>query len=559
MTDNPSKKLLVLVALAVLVINIVTIITWDVSYISNDGVQYLSTAKNWLAGFGFSTEALIYGPHFQNKFPAAQTVWPPGYPFVIAVFSKIGLNLHQSALVINLLMQATASLMIWFILSRLEVRKTYALLSAFVFYLLSISWVYSSSLLTEPLFTTLLLAALLCLPDIKRSSLATWVVCGLIIAASVYVRYSTVLFALGTGTGIFICLLVHQRKPMAGFVKSNFKLALLVVIPAAAFLHLMLRTQALIGTLDRYSGSKTPESLASTVYLWFAKTSDLLGFSNSSLLPGSASTIIFTIFVVLAAITTVLFLLQTRTPHSDKSHLYFQTLALVTCAHAFALVLYLSVNSMSSKPLDVLSRYIYQLYPGLYAVFCYMLYHVAQNFKAKSRNAGVFATGIITATLAMYLVAQVNSQISVRPRYFSETKGAHEMMNLPVTADQNLTEYTVNCYGSYSEGAAIWSTHGQVIHLYTNVPTVTHANIYADRPFDKNLLAEQIEDYKLRMFFFVDFPGRNNHVYAEYMQNMKEWLEANSHTKVAMQSNQFADGRSVDVYTATPDCGSDSE
>jgi len=210
MTDNPSKKLLLLVALAVLVLNVITIITWDVSYIANDGVQYLSTAKNWLAGYGFSTDALIYAPHFQSKFPAAQTVWPPGYPFVIAIFSKIGLDLQQSALAINLLMHTAASLMMLFILNRLEVRRTFAILSAFTFYLLSISWVYSSSLITEPLFTTLLLAALLCLPDIKRSGLATWVVCGLIVAAAVYVRYSTVLFALGTGLN-WLCWLVFQR------------------------------------------------------------------------------------------------------------------------------------------------------------------------------------------------------------------------------------------------------------------------------------------------------------------------------------------------------------
>jgi len=49
MTDSSSTKLLVLVALAVLVINVFAVITWDVSHIANDGIQYLSTARNWLA------------------------------------------------------------------------------------------------------------------------------------------------------------------------------------------------------------------------------------------------------------------------------------------------------------------------------------------------------------------------------------------------------------------------------------------------------------------------------------------------------------------------------
>ena len=556
MTDSSSTKLLVLVALAVLVINVFAVITWDVSHISNDGIQYLSTARNWLAGNGFSTNALIYAPHFQGEFPAVQTVWPPGYPLVIALFSKLGMDLHQSALAVNLLMHAMASLVILLILRRLEVTSTFAILSAFAFYLMSIPWAYASALLTEPLFTTLLLAALLFLPDIKRSNLAVWVLCGVVIAAGIYVRYSTVFLALGTGIGIFICLIAHQRKPMAGFVKSNFKLALLIAIPAIAFLHLMFRTYTFIGTLYRYSGSKTPESLASTVYLWFAKASELLGFTSSSLLPGSVSKITFVVLVAIAVITTAVFLFQKRASNSEKARLYFQTLSLVACAHAIALILYLTVNSMSSTPLEILPRYVYQIYPGLFAVFCYMLFHVIENFRAKTGGVGIFASGITVAMLAIYFIAQINSQITLRPRYFSEAMGAQAMLNLPVTADKNLTDYTISCFSnSYSEGDAIWSTHGQVISLHTDIPTVTHANIYTDRPFDGNQLTQQIEDYKLQMFFFINFPGRNNDVYAEYMQNMKEWLEEKGLAKVAMQDNQFANGRTVDVYTTTPDCG----
>jgi len=528
--------------------------TWDISYIANDGIQYISTAKNWLQGLGFSTDALIYAPHFQGELPAPQTVWPFGYSIAIALFSKIGLDLPQAAFAFNLIMHAAASLIMWLILRKLEIAKTFALVCTLLFYMLAMPWAYASGVMTEPLFATLLLAALLFLPDIKQGNLASWFLCGLIIAAAIYVRYSSVLFAMGTGVGIAICLLINERKSFNKLFVQACKLALLILIPVIAFSHLMYRTSTLIGTLDRYSGSKIPETLGSTAYLWFAKTSQLMGFNSSTLLPGSSSSIAFILLAALAIGVLLLFFLQKKSAAgSETSREYFHTLFAVASAHAVILAAYLTINSVSTSPLIVIERYIYQVYPGLFAVFCYALFHVTRNYNAKGKTTGRLVTAVSASMVLIYLFAQFNAAIYLRKHYFEEAWGAQQMMNLPVTQSQNLTEYTASCFSS-SPNDSIWATHGQTIHLHTGIPTITQLDIYTTQPFDSSYLIQQIADYKLRMFFFVNSPDRRAETHIAYLDSMKAWLLQNGYVKVALQNNQFAGDRSLDLYTKEADC-----
>ena len=77
----PVPLLLVLALLIAVVSSITAYNSWDDSSIMNDGVQYLSTAKNMANGHGITTDTLAFGPHFQGRIPGPQTMWPPGYPY----------------------------------------------------------------------------------------------------------------------------------------------------------------------------------------------------------------------------------------------------------------------------------------------------------------------------------------------------------------------------------------------------------------------------------------------------------------------------------------------
>ena len=224
------------------------------------------------------------------------------------------------------------------------------------------------------------------LPDPKHSTTPTWLLCGLFIAAAIYVRYSAVFSAFGTGVGIALYLLLYGPNKPAVLIKPLFKLALLLSLPVLVFGQLMYRTFTMIGTFDRYSGLKDPESLVSTLKLWAIVTSKQLGFSSSDLIGSKAITILFLLFILLITVFVIWFFATSssalRNSRSEKSLVHFRIVALAVALHTLTLVAYLSYASMTSSPLAIISRYTFQIYPGLYAVFCFMLYTLFNRYSS---------------------------------------------------------------------------------------------------------------------------------------------------------------------------------
>lgn len=555
-----EKIILLLLLVAGFAINLATVHVWEMAYIANDGIQYISTAKNWLSGNGFSTDVLMYTPHFQGRFPAAQTVWPPGYPLAIALVSKAGLDTSTAALILNLITHACAALAMWALLVRMGVGRYFACLCAFAFYFMAMPWAFVTAGLTEPLFTTLLLLALLLLPDPIKSGVMRWILCGLVIAACIYVRYSSVFFTFGTGAGIFLYLILSTRSSVSGFsvsaiIRPGIKLFILVSMPVLTFALLMYRTNTLIGTLDRYSGSKQPETLLSTFNRWAAKSSELLGFAEGQLISGPTASLLFVVFMVLVVIVFALFFFQTdalKLPLVTNNATYLTVVVLATLFHGIALIVYLTINSMDSSPLEIITRYLYQIYPGFYAIFCFVLFATAKNLTSKIPKA--LLTTVTTLLLVMYVFGQINWNYGTRVHYFSGANASKEMMQLPVTDTHNLKAFIKKCFSTEDSGLSIWSTHGQSVHLHTGVPTLTHSEIYAQQ-FDPEHLHQRVERYKVGMFLFVNFPEKYGTQYDNYMVAAKSWLDKQGYKKVALQSNSFGRNQSLDLYTKDPICG----
>jgi len=565
--DSRSKIIIFFLFLAGLTINALSVYTWDVSHIANDGIQYLSTAKNWLAGNGFSTDTLMYTPHFQGTFPAAQTVWPPGYPLAVAFFMKLGFDPATASLALNLTTHALASLLMWLLLRKMGIDRIFATACTFAFYFMSMPWAYVSAGMTEPLFTSMLLSALLLLPNPKSRGVLWWILCGLIIALCVYVRYSSVFFAAGTGAGIGLYLLLYERTTTTALFKPVCKLALLLALPVLAFLHLMHRTHSLIGTLDRYSGSKEAVTLLSTIKRWLVEASELTGFSSGEVISSTLSTALFIITMLLIAVILTWFTAGSMASDpdrdttgniggsvdflSEKSIRNFRLISLVAMFHALALIIYLSIASMGTSPLEIISRYIYQFYPGIYATFCFMLYALFKRHPVGNKSKWV--RGLTITLTTIYLVVQINATLVSRPHYFGLTKSAGVMMNLPVSNGVRLVEHIKDCFTSKTTKKSIWSTHGQPIHIHTGLPTLTHADIYTKQPFDADHLAARVSEYNVGMFVFVSSERISNPQYDSYMNAIKSWIIDQGFVEVTLLADKFGTDLSAELYV-TPEC-----
>ena len=557
MTDR-YKPLFIILFLGCVLLNVLAVITWHPSLVVNDGVQYLSTARNWLYGNGFATDALIYTPHFQGVFPAPQTVWPPGYSLAVALVAATGLDMPVAALTLNLFAHATAAAVMFLIFRRAGVQRAAAFVFTFLFYIMAMPWSFVSGLITEPVFTTLLLATLLALPNVRSASVDSWLLCGALLAMCIYVRYSAVFFAASVGAGIFVYMLLYLRPALGEFFALCVKLAALTAIPVLAFSHLMYRTHLLIGTLDRYSGSKDPVTLADTLRLWVVNCAELLGFSVGDFVAVQLSIVLFAAFILLLATIAGLFLVlcarNIKNAVPARTLNYIRLLTIVMILHGLGLFLYLSASSMSDTPLEIVNRYLYQVYSGFHVLICFMIYHLWQRKESFTSNAAkLWVVAPVTALLLLYVGAQINELSTSRNHFFEESRAADRVMSLSLPDNSSLADHITGCFEGKDNGA-VWSTHGQHVHFHTKVHSVTHADIYTRETFSSDTIEQIISDYDLRLFLFIENPGKAKASYTTYMSELKDWLTQRGYTPVTLQYDPLQVSRQVTVLQQPGTC-----
>ena len=547
-----------MLAVACMVINLIAFFEWDTTYITNDGVQYLSTASNWLQGKGFSTNALMYSPHFQGEFPGPQTVWPPGYPLLLGLGGLLGLDLITTGLIINLISHALASLLVVLILRRMRVDTGFSIICGVLFYGMAIPWSFARGIITEPIFTCLILAAILALPDPDRSRLRNWLLCGLLVAGTIYVRYSAVIYAASMGAGIFSFLLFNNRGRLKEIFSGCLRLTALVMIPFLAFLQLMYRTNALTGTVERNAGTRVPETIYSVIRQWGAHSADMIGLSSGGLFSHEVSVFLFllTVILVLSLIihAGIVYRQDYMHDHLSPHATYSRVAGFVIVAHALLLFVYLSYCALTDSPLEILTRYLYQVYPGVFILFCALMFGLIQRvIDPQERKLPPLLKNSLIALTAIYVLGQVNEATSPQ-RFFAEGLDAHQTVRMPVSETESLNDFIDACFSDPNDGGAIWSTHGQHLHYNTRIPTLTLAEIYTNTPPNFETLEKQISTYGVKMFIFLDDDLNLNQEYAEHMGKIKKWLIANGHTSLPLLNHVVNYHATLDVFVVKGGC-----
>ncbi len=377
-------------------------------------------------------------------------------------------------------------------------------------------------------------------------------------ALSIYVRYSAVFFVAGVGSGVFLYLVFYERSTLARLFGSLTKLGLMMLVPALAFVHLMFRTSQLIGTFDRYSGTRVPESLLSTLWLWAANSAELLGFGMGYLFRSGYGVAIFVLFACLVAGLLIVFFYRTATGKTtlptDRQGRFIWITTAVTLLHVSSFVGYLTLSSMSSTPLEIVNRYLYQIYFGIYLLFCLVVFCLMSTTKPArpgKRDPVVYLP--LGAIISIYLIAQLNELSTSRNHFFEESRAATEVMQVQVTPDTTLRTHIDNCLSQFSD-AVIWSTHGQHVHFHTGRPTITHLPIYSMEPFDAVTTRQKIDEYGIEAFLFIDQPAVDEEYYRDYMNTMKQWLTAQGYSSLVLPPHQILGDRTVDVMLSVSAC-----
>lgn len=216
----------------------------------NDSFQYLSVAQNLLAGRGTESSILIYDEQFYSgRIPGPQTVFPPAYPALTAAVAFFGVPLELSGEIISLVS-------FWLIIFLLLVGSRMLQLSPnatrvvlFLCVANSAMWRFATTVLTEELFTAVVLASLLALAAAESTRAKEfsriWLLAGgsILAGATYWIRNAGLFVIVGLGAYFFIKWLTRRdRKSFADLVLYGAASCGLVLLG-------MMRNLALSGTL----------------------------------------------------------------------------------------------------------------------------------------------------------------------------------------------------------------------------------------------------------------------------------------------------------------------
>lgn len=563
----PVSLLVLLALLAAALASITAYNSWSPLQIQNDGVQYLSTAKNIVNGHGVATDTLAFGPHFQGKIPGPQTMWPPGYPALIALLASVTSDFERAALLVNIVAHFVGALLLGLLLLRCGLPGVWALIGASVFYLTFFQWKFIGGLLSEPVFSASILASLCLLPNVKSSGNTRYLLCGILLAVVLLVRHSAVIYIAGVGIGVFI-LLCRQVAIRAESVKGLIVKCMLLGGPGVLlFAGLMIRVRLTTSSAIAVHGTHAPEDLYFFLSTVFSELGWFLGFygygDGIPVIIGKVMTIVFIALLVFWCMlslgrsrTNRKFIADTTTG-AAQSNLFYQekyrnfrtVLFMVVTIHTVLFFVYFGYCMMTEIPLKFSRRYFFQIHSGLLTMFLAIIYAGWQSRPVSAESMSIGqppAQSRINMSLALlvlvfFVTAQIHSSASVS---LKQQRNGDILRMLELSLDSTIVagNNSVNtvrklvdaCFKTSSKDPAnrnrvqreqgvIWSGQGQMLHQHLRVPTIALANRYRETEMDFDSFSNDIETYNIRMLVMMPYWALEN---ARKIPGIVEWATA---------------------------------
>ena len=267
---NPAFPLLWLASLCAAA---VFISLYDLSYMSADASQYLSTARNFLLQKGFATSILYYPEHYHlGGVPVPQTCFPNGFPFFIALISLLGLSPEQAAASLAGFSYCCIPLVIYSCLLQAGTSWRTSLFAAVTWFFWAGPWFTALALLAEMPFILATLVSIRALQQAQKSKRTIWLlIAGGLAAIAFTIRYAGLFF-------IVTLLLAHAIFEVKNS-KDMWRLVCLAFLPMATVFLVFLVNYLLVGDFKGGNPQVAVKSLAVLLHTFYTALSRLSGFS----------------------------------------------------------------------------------------------------------------------------------------------------------------------------------------------------------------------------------------------------------------------------------------
>ena len=264
-----------------------------------------SSARNLVRGNGFSTDILSYEQHYkQHAWPAKQTVFPFGYPSMIAALGSLGVPWRTAAQVLSLIGFFCVPLLIFVAAQRMGRTPITAMLLGLLWQCAPMNWYNIHEKQTESLFVAFTLGSMILLfaKDHRTSRI---VFAGLCAAMACSLRYAGVFWLLTVGLVMAPGVLRNWKQVVREGV-------LFFTVPVALVCGMFIRNRMIVGEISGGIQAITTKPWRLTCENVYYAFSRLTGLDQNDLQSRHPAELLFAIGLIVGCSLLLISLVRQR-------------------------------------------------------------------------------------------------------------------------------------------------------------------------------------------------------------------------------------------------------
>jgi hypothetical protein len=493
----------------------------DPSYLQNDSAQYLSTASNISSGFGASTDVLFYEQQFESgSLPDVQTIWPPGYPFLVAVAMKFGFELTEAAVFVGCVCLFLTALGIHRLLLGLDVSSGYARVG-------SIIWIVFVPIWTEVMggmsgSTAVMLSVYSMLFYLKSNSprIESWRrlvflgLAGVIGGLSFATHYSFAFYLIALALVFLVSLRTLNWTDRAQRTITLGLATCLVVVP------ILCRNYILTGYLTRNVQGEFGYTLGSLIYKLVFSLLQLTGIRPVMPVLSLISS---------AALVAILVIAGSSIIRNQEKKSLFQGLALPLTFCAVGFVAFVAPAFLLDSGWPITERYFAYLTPAFLVAAISVAYRIR-------KEKGVLVVSPRPFFMGLLLVLVVSSQGQSFLQLRNNNKASMRNATIEKLLDTRMSDKTIRQFLALniSRSHPLYSNEPQGMWHATHLPVLgVSSRKYSLTDWDLVATRRLIQKFKIEYVIFmptfidVDNHEWSNHPFYALLKkgSVPEWLE----------------------------------
>lgn len=464
------------------------------SYLNTDTAQYIVSARHLLRGDGFATSLIYFEQQIvSGSIPAPQTVWPPGYPSLIAVAMFFGVPFTHAPFLIALISHVLASLIMFALLRRMGCQAWLAAGGAVANLIAVLFSVMVLRGLSEPTYTLCtVLSAWFLAVAVESPRTRVWLsAAGGAAAMAFLIRYAGIAFVAGLGLTVAVVWLLQRS------MRTWWDAVAAMAIPVAAVASLFLRNQVLVGSLTGGPSVGFGSSLLEVVRGTFWAFEQVFGVADGV---GDAALLVAVLVLIAVAVQFVVIVKRHGAPSLPRVAFWVLVLS---GAYVVSTVAMYGLMAFRRTPEVLAARYFLPLLPFLIIAICALVMVVRNAAPAQGRSSG-----LLKGCGVLILICFASVQVHAIPQWREWFRGDSKFATIIRAMEERVDGRTLRDVITEVAGpnGAVLAVDGQLLGMWLDRPAIGLSEAaWTRRTWTADEVRAIVRLYNVRVI--CEFPG----------------------------------------------------